>query len=201
VTRLPLHPGFADSWPRLRAAPPGLTLIVDGANVVGARGGGDGWWRDRAGAARRLRDALVPLARSGIPAADLPPRVAAGPDDLEVLLPRVILVVEGAARVVADDQPTGDPATGDPAIGIDVLAAPGSGDDATVAAAAAEARAGRRVLVVTADRGLAARLAAIGVGQVGPSWLLDRIDGPSRGRATVRGRRRGRQDPDRLMPS
>jgi hypothetical protein len=51
-------------------------LIVDAANVIGSVP--DGWWRDRAGAVRRLRDALA--------AADLP-------DD-------VVLVVEGAARGV-----------------------------------------------------------------------------------------------------
>jgi predicted RNA-binding protein with PIN domain len=32
-------------------------LVVDGANVVGARP--DGWWKDRAGAARRLHERLV----------------------------------------------------------------------------------------------------------------------------------------------
>ncbi|GAA4129287.1 hypothetical protein GCM10022215_41650 [Nocardioides fonticola] len=32
-------------------------LVVDGANVVGARA--DGWWKDRAGAARRLHEALL----------------------------------------------------------------------------------------------------------------------------------------------
>lgn len=49
-------------------------LIVDGANVVGSRP--DGWWRDRAGAARRLHQALV--------AAELGQGV--------------VLVLEGAAR-------------------------------------------------------------------------------------------------------
>src|SRR6185369_8713531 len=52
-------------------------LVVDSANVVGSVP--DGWWRDRAGAARRLRDALA--AR---PAGTLPGEV--------------VLVVEGAAR-------------------------------------------------------------------------------------------------------
>ena len=33
------------------------TLVVDAANVVGARP--DGWWKDRAGAAARLHDALL----------------------------------------------------------------------------------------------------------------------------------------------
>lgn len=32
-------------------------LVVDGANVVGARP--DGWWKDRPGAARRLHEALI----------------------------------------------------------------------------------------------------------------------------------------------
>ncbi|MEU3312635.1 NTP pyrophosphohydrolase [Streptomyces sp. NPDC048387] len=51
-------------------------LIVDAANVVGSVP--DGWWRDRKGAAERLRDRLA--AREG------------GEE--------VILVVEGAARGV-----------------------------------------------------------------------------------------------------
>jgi 8-oxo-dGTP pyrophosphatase MutT (NUDIX family) len=255
IDALPLHPGFAVTWPRLRSAPPPLTVLIDAANVVGARGGGDGWWRDRAGAARRLRDALTPL-RAGIPAAALPAATAApatatpaiggpatgGPaTEVDVVLPLVVLVVEGAARVVAtdpggagpggtgtggtgpdgtdtgdtrpddtdtggtdtggtdtggtdqDDSDQGDtgpddtgPDTGGPAVM--VLAADGSGDDAIVAAAAAEIRIGRRVLAITADRGLIARLATLGVGRVGPRWLLDRIDGPgSTGGRTRRG--------------
>ncbi|MFI5914925.1 hypothetical protein [Dactylosporangium sp. NPDC051541] len=54
-------------------------IVVDGANVVGSVP--DGWWRDRAGAATRLRDALA--ARDA----------AALPGD-------ITLVVEGAARGV-----------------------------------------------------------------------------------------------------
>jgi len=33
------------------------TLVVDGANTVGSRP--DGWWKDRAAAARRLHEALM----------------------------------------------------------------------------------------------------------------------------------------------
>jgi hypothetical protein len=74
-------------------------LIVDGANVVGSVP--DGWWRDRAGAAARLRDRLAAAVAAGtIPAAV-----------------EVVLVVEGAARGI------------DPADGVSVVAAPGSGDD------------------------------------------------------------------------
>ena len=60
-------------------------LIVDAANVVGSRP--DGWWRDRAGAAARLRDSLAPVAAAGLPP-ELPAPV------------EVVLVVEGAARDV-----------------------------------------------------------------------------------------------------
>ncbi|WP_256104370.1 NTP pyrophosphohydrolase [Streptomyces sp. ODS05-4] len=113
-------------------------LIVDGANVVGSVP--DGWWRDRHGAAERLRDRLVPLAGSG--AAGLP-----GP--LEV-----VLVVEGRARDVAAVP------------GVRVEAAPGSGDDLIVELAARAA--GRRCVVVTADRELRRRVEAHGAQCAGP---------------------------------
>ncbi|MCK8676143.1 MULTISPECIES: NTP pyrophosphohydrolase [Streptomyces] len=113
-------------------------LIVDGANVVGSVP--DGWWRDRHGAAERLRDRLVPLAESG--AAGLEPPL------------EVILVVEGRARDVA-----GVP-------GVRVEAAPGSGDDLIVELAAGAA--GRRCVVVTADRELRRRVEAHGAECVGP---------------------------------
>ncbi|MGR6320389.1 hypothetical protein Q2K19_23910 [Micromonospora soli] len=118
-------------------------LIVDGANVVGSRP--DGWWRDRAGAAARLRDALVPLAEAGVPP-ELPPPV------------EVVLVLEGAARDV-------------PAVpGVAVVAAPGSGDDTMVELVAAAP--GRRRVVVTADRELRSRVGALGAEVYGPRWLL-----------------------------
>ena len=40
-----------------------MPLVVDGMNVIGTRP--DGWWRDRAGARRRLVDQLVSLAERG----------------------------------------------------------------------------------------------------------------------------------------
>ncbi|MFJ4095698.1 NTP pyrophosphohydrolase [Kitasatospora sp. NPDC089913] len=126
-------------------------LVVDGANVVGSVP--DGWWRDRRGAAERLRDALAPVADHGVPGerADVPPWARTGP--LEVLL-----VVEGAARGVTA------------APGVRVEAAGGSGDDLIVeiVAAALAARPGRRCLVVTADRDLRARVTALGAGVTGP---------------------------------
>ncbi|MEU2747339.1 NTP pyrophosphohydrolase [Streptomyces collinus] len=75
-----------------------VLVVVDAANVVGSVP--DGWWRDRRGAAERLRDRL---ASEGVPA-------VSGPVE-------IVLVVEGAARGV-ESVP-----------GVRVSAAPGSGDD------------------------------------------------------------------------
>ncbi|MEU2597262.1 NTP pyrophosphohydrolase [Streptomyces hirsutus] len=75
-----------------------LLVIVDAANVVGSVP--DGWWRDRRGAAERLRDRL---AERGLPG-------RTGPAE-------IVLVVEGAARGV------------EPVPGVRVESAPGSGDD------------------------------------------------------------------------
>jgi hypothetical protein len=117
-------------------------LVVDGANVVGSVP--DGWWRDRAGAAVRLRDRLLPITSAGL--ADLP-----GPVE-------VILVVEGKAR----DIPAGS--------GVRLERAAGSGDDAIVALVAA-ADPGRRIVVVTADRGLRDRVTTLGAEVRGPSSI------------------------------
>ncbi len=95
VGQLELHPGLAVSWPMLHDALAPLVIIVDAANVMGARA--DGWWRDRAGAAARLRDELAVLATRGV--RSLPAAMAAPP--LDVWFPEIILVVEGAARSVA----------------------------------------------------------------------------------------------------
>jgi 8-oxo-dGTP pyrophosphatase MutT (NUDIX family) len=161
---LPLHPGFAASWPRLRAAPAPLRIVVDAANVVGARGRGDGWWRDRAGAAARLLDALVPVQLDGLTPSDLPAGVDAGA--LDRLLPLIVVVVEGAARAVLD---------GGARWPLELVAAPGSGDDTLVEVAANGG--GDQVVVVTADRGLRTRLDEVDAGWVGPSWLLRVVDG------------------------
>ncbi|MGC9667289.1 hypothetical protein ACNTMW_12120 [Planosporangium sp. 12N6] len=117
-------------------------IVVDGANVVGSVP--DGWWRDRVGAAERLRDAL---AEAG------PAAVEGGSGDDEL-----VLVVEGAARgvpavpgvrVVSADRSSGDDAI------VDLLRREGSGDG----------------LVVTSDRGLRDRVIRLGARVVGPSAL------------------------------
>ncbi|GAA0502354.1 hypothetical protein Ade02nite_37380 [Paractinoplanes deccanensis] len=116
-------------------------VIVDGANVVGSVP--DGWWRDRAGAALRLRDALTPVIGAGLP--DLP-----GPVE-------VTLVVEGKARETPQAEG-----------GVRVEPATGSGDDKIVDLVRGAATA-RRVVVVTADRGLRDRVTQLGAEVRGPS--------------------------------
>lgn len=92
VEELKLHPGLAALWPVLRSALLPIVIIVDAANVVGARA--DGWWRDRAGAAARLRDELSALGARGL--TSLPEGVAV--PRLDLWFPEIVLVVEGAAR-------------------------------------------------------------------------------------------------------
>ncbi|MET9932479.1 MULTISPECIES: NTP pyrophosphohydrolase [unclassified Streptomyces] len=122
--------------PRLRPL-----LVVDGANVVGSVP--DGWWRDRRGAAERLRDRL---AATGGPADGPYP----GPYE-------IVLVVEGRARGVASVP------------GVRVEEAPGSGDDLIVALV--RSVNGRPCLVVTADRELRERVREEGARCVGPRAL------------------------------
>jgi hypothetical protein len=120
-------------------------LIVDGANVVGSRP--DGWWRDRAGAARRLREQLSTTVL---------------PHD------EIVLVLEGNAR-------RGNPAGQDGQLR--TVHAPRSGDDTIVEAVIAQVDFGdgRGVTVVTADRALRDRVEAAGARTVSPSWLLDQL--------------------------
>ena len=126
-------------------------LLVDAANVVGSRP--DGWWRDRAGATSRLLDRLGGLAGRTLP----------GPDDRPVRVTAVVAVVEGQARAA----PAPD--------GLRVVRADGSGDDALAAVAAELVDGDDDLLVVTADRGLRARLP--GAARIaGPRWLLSAAD-------------------------
>ncbi len=153
VAQLPLHPGLAATWTALQAPTSALTVVVDGANVVGARA--DGWWRDRPAAAGRLFESLLELARRGLAC------------DTGARLPRIVLTVEGE---VARNPPRAR-AQQWWERAVSVRATTGSGDDAVIAEAAGH---GGDVLVVTADRGLRERLPDH-VGRRGPSWLLDRL--------------------------
>ncbi|MDF1602819.1 NYN domain-containing protein [Nocardioides sp. YIM 152315] len=118
-------------------------LVVDAANVVGSRP--DGWWKDRAGAARRLHESLL---------------VA------DTAYDEIVLVLEGQAKGGVRAGRDGHVRT---------VHARGEGDDTIVAEAQAAAQRGDRVVVVTADRLLQARVGGAGAQALGPSWLLDQL--------------------------
>ena len=105
----------------------------------------DGWWRDRAGAAARLHARLR--------AADLP-------------YAEVVLVLEGQARAGV---------TAGPDDRVRTVHAPADGDTTIADLARSEVAESREVVVVTADRALAATVQAAGAEVVRPSWLLDRL--------------------------
>src|ERR1700761_4897637 len=122
---------------------------------MGARA--DGWWRDRAGAARRL--CLEVKARP------------ARPEGAESEVPEVsdvaawVLVLEGQAReavpLLADelnelDERIEDRREGEPAL-VRLVSAPGSGDDTIVSLVADAVARSESCLVVTADRELRRR--------------------------------------------
>lgn len=127
-------------------------IVVDAANVVGSRP--DGWWRDRAGAARRLLTKLAVLQQRLQDTTD------------------IVVILEGAARAAVSGPDAPDTGT------LRVVLAPGSGDD-TIAAVTAEAASQPHkpeVTVVTADRGLRQRTDPTGAIAVGPRWLLDQLE-------------------------
>ena len=116
-------------------------LLIDAAIVVGSRP--TGWWRDRPGAARELTTRVRQAAAAG------------------TLQPPIVLVLEGQAKQGVEE------ALAD---GVQVVHAPGSGDDTLVALAAAS---DQPVVLVSADRELAERARRRGAEVVGPTWLLD----------------------------
>jgi 8-oxo-dGTP diphosphatase len=128
--------------------------VVDVANVMGARA--DGWWRDRAGAAARLGREVMALADRGI----------------EGSFPCYVFVLEGQARAAAaviESERTESERTETGSSRVRVVSGAGSGDDSIVAEVAA---LGGSCLVVTADRELRRRCAALGATVTGPGWLL-----------------------------
>ncbi len=118
-------------------------LLVDAANVVGSRP--NGWWRDRPGAARDL----VSRVRRSVEEGDL-----SGP---------VVVVLEGQAKQGVEEGI---------ADGVEVVHAPGLGDDTLVTVAA---ESDEPVVLVSADRELAERVRRTGADVVGPTWLLERL--------------------------
>ncbi|WP_307182132.1 NUDIX hydrolase [Demequina sp. NBRC 110055] len=206
VARLPLHPSFGAAWELHRALlAADRVLIVDAANVVGARP--DGWWRDRAGATSRLLERLRDVTASGIALADwarvdadgltvegargaTPVDTAARAADAGLsvrVLPRIVVVVEGQAREAVRGGAAARRGGQKPGhSGIGVVPAAGSGDDAIVdevrSAVVDEAREqgderNIDVVVVTSDRELQARVRDAGARAAGARWLLTQLDG------------------------
>jgi hypothetical protein len=124
-------------------------IVVDVANVMGSRP--DGWWRDRAGAARRLYDDVK----------------ASGQRD-------VVLVLEGAARAGVEAGDAGGvrvvhaAGSGDDAVVQAVT-------DAAASAADDAAGGGGTVMVVTSDRELRRRVRELGADVAGPGWFRERL--------------------------
>jgi 8-oxo-dGTP diphosphatase len=141
-----------------------MTVVVDGANVMGSRP--DGWWRDRAGAAVRLHADIVRIAAS--PVAEFGEAVVGW-----------VLVLEGAARAaVIPASEAVLPASQEvlPASqGVRVVLADGSGDDAIVALLRSVPAP---CTVVTADRELRRRCTEAGASVLGPGWLLGLFRSP-----------------------
>lgn len=152
VDSLPLLPAFGKLWPSVRKElGRRLALVVDAANVVGSRP--DGWWHDRAGAVRRLRDRLSSLE-------SLPARTLDLAADL--WYPSITMVAEGKARDVESSSR------------VDLVGAPRHGDDTIVDVVASlrEARPDDHIVAVTADRELRGRIARAGARSIGPRTLL-----------------------------
>lgn len=148
LAELPLHPGFAASLPDLDAvlhARP--VIVVDLANVMGTIP--DGWWRDRAAAARALMNQFVALSRSGVPAQllGLP---------LERVWPQFVIVLEGDAKAAASDSAATSSEL------ITVRTASAAGDDELVATVDQLRENGPQqfITLATADRELQQRARA-----------------------------------------
>ncbi len=122
---------------------PRSVLVVDAANVVGSVP--DGWWKDRAGATRRLHERLL-----------------VGDTNQDI----IVLVLEGKAK--------GGVRAGRDAHVLTVHA-PRDGDSEIERQVSTARAAGQSVTVVTADRFLQSRVQGLGAMAMSPSWLLDQL--------------------------
>jgi predicted RNA-binding protein with PIN domain len=118
-------------------------ILVDGNNVMGSRP--DGWWRDRAGAGRRLAEEIAGWAREA----------------------------REEVAVVFDGRPFPHAAEGIEVAWAE-RAGPDAADD-VIAARAAEHGGPASLTVVTSDAGLAARVRASGAVVEGAGKFLRRI--------------------------
>jgi predicted RNA-binding protein with PIN domain len=123
-------------------------VIVDGNNVIGCRP--DGWWRDRAGASRRLVERLGAHARAtGEP---------------------VVVVFDGAP-------PDPTPAAAGVEVLWAARRGPDAADD-VIAGLVARAPDPAGLEVVTSDAGLAGRVRAHGARVTGARAFRDAVDPP-----------------------
>ena len=120
-------------------------VLVDGNNVMGSRP--DGWWKDRAGAAKRLVGQLGDwAARTG--------------ED-------VLVVFDGA-------EPPAMPAPDGVEVRYARRRGPDAADD-DIAAVVASTHDPAHLRVVTSDAGLARRVREHGAEVMGARWLLDQL--------------------------
>jgi predicted RNA-binding protein with PIN domain len=123
-------------------------IIVDGMNVIGARP--DGWWRDRAAAARSLARRLSAF----------------------------VLATDADVTLVLDGQPTPGLAPGDHR-GVEVqfggVHVRNAADDRIVAIVSNDADPSS-LTVITSDRALAARVAALGASVQGATAFRRALD-------------------------
>jgi predicted RNA-binding protein with PIN domain len=141
-----------------------LHWVVDGMNVIGSVP--DGWWRDRAGARRRL---VAELANLVGPASEL--------------------------TVVFDGHPDPDEIDAARALGITAIFAPGGPNAADHAIVELMGSLGHAsgLTVVTSDGALATTVRRAGVAVEGASGFRARIAPPRPGAARPSGRRRARR--------
>lgn len=144
-------------------------LIVDAANVVGARP--DGWWKDRAAASTRLMTSLAELVGATIAApscddaglANVHPDPPTASSVDEWTLVEITVVLEGQAKAAPDVD------------FLTVVRADGEGDDTLANLAHALPHAEVRLVMATSDKGLRARLPDH-VDCVGSGWLRRTLD-------------------------
>lgn len=178
-----------------------VTLIVDGANVMGSRA--DGWWRDRAGAMARLHGELAVLAVRGV-RGPVPGDPAAAGDGDAAAGPGPAGAPEAGSAGAPEPAPAGAPEAGSaevPEAGQDgadgrwyprivlvvegrtrkvlSLVSPAPGVEVVAAEgegddeiAGLASRLPGQLVVVTADRELRRRVTSAGAAVTGPGWLL-----------------------------
>ncbi|GGA63224.1 hypothetical protein GCM10011490_12250 [Pseudoclavibacter endophyticus] len=153
-------------------------IVIDVANVLGARG--DGWWKDIPGASARLLRLAAELADRGVPGS-----LFGGGDELVPV--ELVAVLEGRARRARPQPGASDgeaDGTAGPRSRLTTPHAPGLGDDEIVEQARRliEGDPSRPVLVATSDRQLRNRVAELGVGAIGGGRMRDLLEPAEHGR-------------------